>query len=250
MHEGIDTLTEKEREALRLIVRGHDAKSMARTLDLSVHTINDRLRAARRKFSVTSSKEAARLLLAEEVPENLGHKELGGDTAQEREKERTVPTEYRGEPQSGLDLSVLLGGIVLMTTLALIAAALLQGSTPSAVADNGPVETTKLERAESFARDATKFIDDDSVFDPSLPANAPVDDPDFEAWNKLVERRLEFGKATAREAQRIDIVNRQGSDEWIVRFRTDFERLKGAYEKVVLMESDDGAFAMKDYEVE
>ena len=33
-------LTEKEKQTLRLIVRGHDAKSVARSLGLSVHTIN------------------------------------------------------------------------------------------------------------------------------------------------------------------------------------------------------------------
>ncbi len=81
MAELIKTLTDKEKETLRLLVRGHDAKSMSRALDLSIHTINDRLRAARRKLQVTSSKEAARLLLAHEsnTPENLADKELGND---------------------------------------------------------------------------------------------------------------------------------------------------------------------------
>jgi DNA-binding CsgD family transcriptional regulator len=52
-------LTEREKQTLRLIVRGHDAKSIARSLDLSVHTINERLRDARRKMAVSSSREAA-----------------------------------------------------------------------------------------------------------------------------------------------------------------------------------------------
>jgi DNA-binding CsgD family transcriptional regulator len=39
-------LTEKERQTLRLMVRGHDAKSIARSLDLSIHTVNERLRDA------------------------------------------------------------------------------------------------------------------------------------------------------------------------------------------------------------
>ena len=60
------SLTEKEKQTLRLIVCGHDAKSIARTLDLSVHTINERLRDARRKMAVSSSREAARLLLEAE----------------------------------------------------------------------------------------------------------------------------------------------------------------------------------------
>ena len=65
--EGLWALTEKEKQALRLMVRGHDAKSIARSLDLSVHTINERLRDARRKLAVSSSREAARLLLEAEA---------------------------------------------------------------------------------------------------------------------------------------------------------------------------------------
>ena len=43
-------LSEREKEALRLLLVGHDAKSIATMLGLSVHTINDRLRDARRKL--------------------------------------------------------------------------------------------------------------------------------------------------------------------------------------------------------
>ena len=80
MASGIDTLTEKEKDALRLILRGHDAKSSARELGLSVHTINERLRVARRKLEVTSSKEAARMLLDREgaPPKTLVGNGLGG----------------------------------------------------------------------------------------------------------------------------------------------------------------------------
>lgn len=78
--DGFGSLTEKEKQTLRLIVRGHDAKSIARSLDLSVHTINERLRDARRKMAVPSSREAARLLLEAEGG-NLGspHYNLFGD---------------------------------------------------------------------------------------------------------------------------------------------------------------------------
>jgi len=63
MLAGYQALTEKEKQTLRLMVRGHDAKSMARHLGLSVHTVNERLRDARRKLEVSSSRQAARLLL-------------------------------------------------------------------------------------------------------------------------------------------------------------------------------------------
>ncbi|RVT93923.1 helix-turn-helix domain-containing protein [Sphingomonas crocodyli] len=77
VQDGLRALTEKEKETLRLIVRGHDAKSTARSLGLSVHTINERLRDARRKMAVSSSREAARLLMAAEG-------DNGGDAAGDR----------------------------------------------------------------------------------------------------------------------------------------------------------------------
>ena len=84
--EGFWALTEKEKQTLRLLVRGHDAKSTANSLGLSVHTINERLRDARRKLAVSSSREAARLLLnaegggpGETVPNLSGDTGIGGD---------------------------------------------------------------------------------------------------------------------------------------------------------------------------
>jgi DNA-binding CsgD family transcriptional regulator len=74
-------LTEKEKQTLRLIVRGHDAKSAARSLGLSVHTINERLREARRKMAVSSSREAARILFdAEGEGVSAGPPNFLGDT--------------------------------------------------------------------------------------------------------------------------------------------------------------------------
>ena len=81
MHEGLHSLSGREIEVLRLLLSGHDAKSVARELELSVHTVNDRLRDARRKLGVSSSREAARVLaMAErERPQFLGPKKLRGD---------------------------------------------------------------------------------------------------------------------------------------------------------------------------
>lgn len=79
MAQGYHALTEKEKQTLRLILRGHDAKSLARHLGLSVHTVNERLRDARRKLEVSSSRAAARLLLEQEgpTPENSGDEKMG-----------------------------------------------------------------------------------------------------------------------------------------------------------------------------
>ena len=59
-------LTEREREVLRLLVRGHDIKSIARELSISATAANERLRSARQKLGVSSSREAARILAAHE----------------------------------------------------------------------------------------------------------------------------------------------------------------------------------------
>ena len=81
MKHDLESLSDRERETLRLLGRGHDAKSIASHFDVSVHAVNERLRGARRKLGVSSSREAARLLVAREAgsedPDNLGHKEIG-----------------------------------------------------------------------------------------------------------------------------------------------------------------------------
>lgn len=58
----LSNLTAREKAALRLLGRGYDAKSAARELGVSVNSVNERLREARRKLGVSSSREAARLL--------------------------------------------------------------------------------------------------------------------------------------------------------------------------------------------
>lgn len=95
-------LTEKEKQTLRLIVRGHDAKSIARSLGLSVHTINERLRDARRKMAVSSSREAARLLLdAEGGSLRSSNPDLSGDARIGEDK--VIPPEDQGSTPIGGD---------------------------------------------------------------------------------------------------------------------------------------------------
>lgn len=55
-------LNEKEQEILGLILQGYSVKTAARVLDVSANTLNERLRSARRKMGVASSREAALLL--------------------------------------------------------------------------------------------------------------------------------------------------------------------------------------------
>ncbi|WP_313538783.1 helix-turn-helix transcriptional regulator [Sphingomonas sp.] len=69
-----NALTKGEKTTLRLLLAGHDAKLIARELGLSVHTVNERLRDARRKLGVASSREAARRLAESDAadPQSLG----------------------------------------------------------------------------------------------------------------------------------------------------------------------------------
>lgn len=58
-------LTEKELEILRLLAGGHTVKSIAAQLGRSEASINERLREARRKTGVGSSRELARMIEAQ-----------------------------------------------------------------------------------------------------------------------------------------------------------------------------------------
>jgi DNA-binding CsgD family transcriptional regulator len=77
MATDLGTLTDREKAVLRLLAKGFDTKSAARELGLSVHTVNERLRSTRRKLRVTSSREAARLLLEQEDNKSLVYKKFG-----------------------------------------------------------------------------------------------------------------------------------------------------------------------------
>lgn len=125
MSEAITSLSEKEKETLRFLSSGYDAKSIAKDLGLSIHTVNDRLREARRKLNVSSSREAARLLARAEdehpkflAPTNFGLAELEIETLQ------TART--GAGPLSGISHRFwwLTGGFVVLFA---IAAALLSG---------------------------------------------------------------------------------------------------------------------------
>ena len=62
-----DALSEKELEILRLLAAGHTVKSIATQLGRSEASVNERLREARRKTGVGSSRELARLLAGQKI---------------------------------------------------------------------------------------------------------------------------------------------------------------------------------------
>ena len=62
----LSRLSDSERGVLRLLAEGHTAKSIANTSGSTPAAVNERLREARRKTGVGSSRELARLLKAQE----------------------------------------------------------------------------------------------------------------------------------------------------------------------------------------
>src|SRR4051812_18314461 len=140
--EGFGALTEKEKQTLRLIVRGHDAKSVARSLGLSVHTINERLRDARRKMAVSSSREAARLLLEVEGggvgstdPDLFGDTRIGEDATGPRVDQVTAP--FSGAGRAYRPAWIITGVLLMMLVFGLLALAALPqlSSEPPATAE-------------------------------------------------------------------------------------------------------------------
>lgn len=75
----VQKLTPRQKEILRLLLKGFDAKSAGRELGISVHTVTEHLREARRHLGVSSSREAARILGRAEStpPDNMGPSTLG-----------------------------------------------------------------------------------------------------------------------------------------------------------------------------
>jgi DNA-binding CsgD family transcriptional regulator len=84
-------LSDRECDVLRLLARGHDAKSAAAALGLSVHTVNERLREARAKMGSGSSRGAARLLAELEDPKDFGPTKLGVRIAAPATEPSTAP---------------------------------------------------------------------------------------------------------------------------------------------------------------
>lgn len=64
--QDLSALSPKEREFLSLLGRGHTAKSIAALHAVSEAAVNERFRSARRKTGVASSREIARLIVAQE----------------------------------------------------------------------------------------------------------------------------------------------------------------------------------------
>lgn len=249
MDRALETLTEKEKETLRLIVRGHDAKSAANELDLSVHTINERLRAARRKLDVTSSREAARVLFESErgASENLVYEPLGDAPASETGDPQSITEQGRGP-------ALWIGGTVIMlTTLAALALSLsntvatADSETEIAVAELALADNQRKEAALSWLE-----IVDNSDWQASYAAAGKSfrDLNTVEGWrNASMKVRVPLGKVITREPLAFEIVNAPPQGYSLVKFLTVFEGEVTAFETVTL-EREGDQFKVVGYLIE
>lgn len=237
MQNSLTALTAKEKETLRLIVRGHDAKSAAQELDLSVHTINERLRNSRRKLGVTSSREAARLLLEDEAnpPENLAYTPFGD--ANPAPTADHPPTTKRSK-----HAVIWIGGLAIMTivTIAIVLSlsGLVGGQTGDARSTDAAVIALDVER-DAAARDWLALVDQEDWQASYDAAGTAFQEPNtVESWRAASEQaRGPLGPVLSREAIQFDTVaSPQGYQ--IVRYRTDFENRAGAIESITLQRED------------
>jgi DNA-binding CsgD family transcriptional regulator len=111
-------LNAAERTALTLLARGHTAKSIATLTDRSVGAVNERLREARRKTGVGSSRELARMFAAQENRDEL----IGVADAPPATALTDPQAARRGSLRRGPMMAIAtIGGTAMIALLAMIA---------------------------------------------------------------------------------------------------------------------------------
>ncbi len=237
--DGHRLLTEREKQTLRLIVRGHDAKSTARHLGLSVHTINERLRDARRKMAVSSSREAARLLFEREgadpdpsVPDAIG------DAAPAAAAQIVVLPKGRGTPP--LRLAGIAIGVVVMIfslSLLLLAPAAQQSPAPAALAS-----TPTAVAVEASARQWLALLDQ-GRWDDSWRATGSTfrKQNTAKVWATVsTEVRAPLGAVVSRTLLSHENLPAPPHGYEVVKFRTSFANKADTVETVTLVYEDGG----------
>ena len=241
MAQGVAALTDREREVLQLLLAGHTAKTIAAELDLSVHTVNDYLREARRKLGVSSSREAARILGEQEetAPQNPATAQIGMG-----EGERSGdPAKPSGEAGPDRRLPWLIGGLLMLAIA--IAAALTLTSTASHESAEREVEAQfeEFSDTESTALawvqliDAGDYAQSWAEAGPTFRSSVTAD-----LWaTQAGAVREPLGDTITRTVKSVD--EREtlpGAPEGpfrIVTFDTDFGSASGSTETVVLRQA-------------
>lgn len=246
MSAGYQALTEKEKQTLRLIVRGHDAKSMARHLGLSVHTVNERLRDARRKLEVTSSREAARRLLdTEDGPQDLADRRFG---------EAALPRKMGGVAALGTDqrrlrprAGVIAGGVIMTIVVGILAVSLLSGganpsitSRASSASAATAVTATSESAAVQSARDWLVLGDQGRWKDGWLATGTAFRRLNSaDQWAEAAEKaRVPLGAVVSRTLLSQDHVPAPPAGVEVVKFRTSFANKAEVIETVSLARED------------
>ena len=239
MTAGYQSLTEKEKQTLRLIVRGHDAKSSARHLGLSVHTVNERLRDARRKLEVSSSRAAARLVLDTEGddPQNVADKQIGeatppGDVEQASPSAPGLRRKHR--------LAVVIAGVVIMSLiLGLLALSLTSEAASPSTSAQSPIESSSALNESEAVRSARDWLvlGDQGRWKDGWTATASsfrqLNTP--ERWAKAAEKvRVPLGAVISRTALSQESVPAPPAGVEVVKFRTSFANKANVIETVSL----------------
>ena len=254
--KGSWALTEKEKQTLRLIVRGHDAKSSARSLGLSVHTINERLRDARRKMEVSSSREAARLLLEAEGggagspnPDLFGDTFIGEDAGRLGVDRRAAPIDGVGR---AFRLPWIIIGVFLMTlALALLALTVLPQTESTPPPPPVASRTTPIPEVVDAARQWLHLLDR-SNWDESYRATGAsfrqLNTPQM--WAAASERaRTPLGAMISRTFVSQENLPAPPHGYEVVKFRTRFANNEAAVETVTL-DRENGAWRVVGVTIE
>ena len=254
-NQNLWALTEKEKQTLRLIVCGHDAKSTARSLGLSVHTINERLRDARRKMAVSSSREAARLLLdaerkssASTDPDLFGDMEMGADATHPPVDQEDAPVVGAGRTYRR---SWIIGGILMTLALGLLALAAL----PQGASAPQPISATADAAANAEVVDAARqwlVLGDQGRWEETYRATGEQFRKlnTLQVWTAAAEKvRVPLGAMLSRTLISEENLPAPPYGYEVVKFRTRFANKADAIETVSL-DREDGAWRVVGVTIE
>lgn len=255
MAAGIQSLTEKEKQTLRLLLTGYDAKSMARHLGISVHTVNERLRDCRRKLGASSSREAARLLHETEngAPDLLGDKPLGDAASASAAQAVHQPAQDDGNRRRA---GWKIGGLVMTISLAILALSALSGPSQLPAAPVAPAPTvTATPASKAAAIDAAqRFLElldrDDWAACWQSAHQAFKLHNTVEWWADASKQvRRDIGSARSRELATVNFVAAPPNGYWIIAFKTNYS-IKGDAVETLQMAWENGSWKMTGITVE
>ena len=251
MAEGLDELTDREREVLRLLLAGHTAKSAARELDLSVHTVNDYLREARKKLGVSSSREAARILgdhegpNAENAPQNDVPQQIGIDGQDAGGHTPSIDNKTARGPSRTV---WIIGGIIMIALAIALALAATNGGMTSHPTTETPAVAEQRDAAASDAALEWVAIVDQSQWEKSWDAAGTSfrEAVTAEQWRSQVEPvRAPLGTVMTRTLKSVTaydkLPNAPAGEYRMVEFDTKYSDMPlDAIETVVMVREGDG----------